>query len=147
MTEITYPYNDEYMIFDEITRRYVLTEKCITDSLGIDIVGRINGRNAINQQVMIKRLLKLVSNHIYNFIHTYNVNTAKQDYYIATVPSLRKIIQTAMEEQFLFVSQVGDLSRSSDPQKRLQYIDEQAKMTLGQIVPELGRSILYTGRI
>ena len=96
---------------------------------------------------MIKRLLKLVSNHIYNFIHTYNVNTAKQDYYIATVPSLRKIIQTAMEEQFLFVSQVGDLSRSSDPQKRLQYIDEQAKMTLGQIVPELGRSILYTGRI
>lgn len=147
MTEIVYPYDDDYMIFDQSSKHYVLTEKCITDKLGIDIAGRINSRNAINQQAMISRLLRLVSGHVYNFIHTYNVNTEKQDYFIAKIPSLRPIIQSAMEEQFLYVSQVGDLSRSSDKEKRALYMDEQAKMQLSQIIPELGFSILYTGRI
>lgn len=147
MEEITYPYNDDYMIFDESINRYVLTEKCITDKLGIDIAGRINARNAVNQQAMISRLLRLVSEHVYNFIHEHNVNTEKQDRFIAKVPSLRRIVQEAMEEQFLYVSQVGDLSRSPDKEKRLIYMDEQAKMILGRIVPELGFSILFTGRI
>lgn len=147
MEEITYPYNDDYMIFDESINRYVLTEKCITDKLGIDIAGRINARNAVNQQAMISRLLRLVSDHVYNFIHEHNVNTEKQDRFIAKVPSLRRIVQEAMEEQFLYVSQVGDLSRSPDKEKRLIYMDEQAKMILGRIVPELGFSILFTGRI
>lgn len=142
-----FPYDDEYMIFDELTGRYVLTEKYITDVLAVDLDTRITERTTINPQGMKKQLLRLASNHVYNFIHEHNVDNRRQDCFIAKVPSLRKIIMQAMGEQFIYISVVGDLSRSTDSAKRAVWFDTQAANTLSQIVPELGMSILYTGRI
>ena len=107
-----FPYDDEYMIFDELTGRYVLTEKYITDVLAVDLDTRITERTTINPQGMKKQLLRLASNHVYNFIHEHNVDNMRQDCFIAKVPSLRKIIMQAMGEQFIYILQNGDLSRS-----------------------------------
>lgn len=142
-----FPYDDEYMIFDELTGRYVLTEKYVTDVLAIDIDTRITERTTINPQGMKKQLLRLASNHVYNFIHEHNVDNMRQDCFIAKVPSLRKIIMQAMGEQFIYILQNGDLSRSFSASERRLWFDMQAEDTLSQIVPELGMSILYTGCI
>lgn len=48
---ITYPYSDEYMVFDEKTNRYVLTAKYILDAYGIDLQSIVNDRNAINERI------------------------------------------------------------------------------------------------
>lgn len=139
-----YPYDDEYMIFDKKSGRYILTEKCVLDKIGIDLSGRINERNAINPTALIQSYLKRTSNMVYNYIHQHN-DSRIQDLLIAKIPSLRRIIQEALEDQFLYVATVGDVSRSTDKDRRAMSIDENCKADLLQDVPELGTTILYTG--
>ncbi len=140
-----YPYNDDYMYYDQDEHRYILTEKCIVEKLGIQITSEINERNGISPQIIVKNLLNRVSALIYGYLHAHARNTALQDYFIATIPSLRKIIQNAMEYQFVYMKMKGDLSISTDTNKRVFAIDELAKQELDKTVPELNRSITYTG--
>lgn len=147
MTNNLYPYNDEYMIFNEETNRYVLTTKYILDKYGIDLEGSINERNAVNTQIMANALLEEVSDDIYDYIHEHNADNAKQDLFIKHVPSLRNIIQKAMSKQFLYSRMNGMLGYSADKEKQASHICPKAKSILLQTVPELGISILYTGRI
>lgn len=147
MSTIRYPYSDEYMVFDEKTNRYVLTAKYILDAYGIDLQSIVNDRNAINPQAMSERVLRMVSNAVYNEIHKYNVNTQVQDQMITYVPSARDKIQRAMAEQFLYFMENGDLSRSTLPEKRALSFDKNALAVLEEVLPELGISLLYTGYI
>jgi hypothetical protein len=147
MNAVRYPYSDEYMVFDEKTNRYVLTEKYILDAYGIDLQSIVNDRNAINPQAMSERVLRMVSNAVYNEIHKYNVNTQVQDQMITYVPSARDKIQRAMAEQFLYFMENGDLSRSTLPEKRALSFDKNALAVLEEVLPELGISLLYTGYI
>ena len=73
---ITYPYSDDYMVFDEKTNRYILTEKYTVDVMGLDLEGAINERNGINPQILIKRFLTDVSDDIYEFIHLHSCDNA-----------------------------------------------------------------------
>ena len=142
-----YPYSDEYMIFDEETNRYILTPKYVLDKIGVDMEGALNERNAVNPQIMAQRFLTEVSDDIYEFIHNHNMDNAKQDCLIAKCPSLRKIIQKAMDQQFVYSRLNGLLGYSSERDVQAQRICPKAQDTLLQTVPELGFSILYTGRI
>lgn len=139
-----YPYDDEYMIFDKTTGRYILTEKCVIERIGIDLSARLNERNGINPTALIQRYLKRTSTMVYNYIHQHN-DSRIQDLLIAKVPSLRRIIQEALEDQFLYIATVGDISLSTDKEKRELSIDKNCKEDLLQTVPELGTTILYTG--
>ena len=126
----TQPYSDDYMTFDEATGRYVLTEKYMLDRYGLDLYNRANERNSTNQQLAVQAILKQCSNVIYNFIHGYSIHNRRQDHIIATVPAMRNVIMDALGEQLIYMSQVGDLSRSTDPEKRKLAIDENAKNIL-----------------
>lgn len=143
----TYPYNDDYMYFDNDSNRYVLTPKCLLDKFGVDLESALSERKAVNAQIMVQAFLREVSDDIYDYIHEYNVDTHKQDMLISCVPSLRKIIQTAMEKQFLYSRLNGVLGFSAVKEEQDQAVCPKAVKALGQIVPELGFSILYTGVI
>ncbi len=147
MADMIYPYSDEYMTFDEESQRYVLTNKYVFEKLGVDLEGALSERKAVNAQILANRFLVEVSDDIYEFIHLHSFYTERQDYLIATVPSLRNIMQKAMGQQFLYSRLNGLLGYSSELEKQQHRICPKAKDTLGQIVPELGRSILYTGGI
>lgn len=144
---MTYPYNDNYMIFDESTQRYILTVEYVRERLGIDLESTIKQRNGVNTQILVNHFLEEVSDDIYGYIHRFNHNTAKQDALIATVPSLRVIIQKAMGQQLLYSRLNGLLGYSVEKEKRDARIAEKAIDTLIQVVPEIGISILYTGVI
>ncbi len=133
------PYSDEYMIFDETTGHYVLTSKFALDRYGIDLFEGINDRNSANVQIAVSAFLKQVSNMIYNFIHSYTIYEKRQDLMIATNPHLRSVIQQAMGEQLIYMHEVGDLSRSTDKEKRELAIDENAKQIL------INSGICYSG--
>ena len=124
------PYDDDFMTFDELTGHCVRTEKYAFEKLGLDLYEDVNDRNSINAQIAVSRILKQCSNIIYNFVHDFSIYNNRQDYLIATVPKMRKIIMEAMGEQLLYMAQVGDLSRSTDPAKRKLAIDENAKTIL-----------------
>ena len=142
---IAYPYSDEHMIFDEESKRYVLTSKYVFEVLGVDLEGALSERQAVNAQIMAKQFLTEVSDDIYNYIHLYSANNERQDYLIATIPSLRKIIQKAMGQQFIYSRLNGLLGYSVEVEKQQAKICVKAQETLSQTVPELGFSILYTG--
>lgn len=136
---ILYPYSDDYMIFDEEKKRYILTEKDIMDKFGINLTTRLKNN------AMIKPTLNQISLMIYNFIHQHNLDNKRQDYIIAKTKDGRRIIMEAMEQQLLYFLAVGDLSKTPDESKRKYWIDEMAKEILAQDICEIGASILYTG--
>lgn len=147
-TEFVYPqlpYSDDYMTFDAESNRYILTAKFALEQLGLNLADMVNERNAQTQQIAVSRILRQISNQIYNFIHLHCIGDALRDMVIAKCPTARKIIQEAMGEQLLYVAMKGDLSRSVDERKRALAIDENAKATLLRTIPEVGYSLLYTG--
>lgn len=136
-----YPYDDEYMIYNKELSRYVLTEKDVLHNLGINLAERVKDQSAINS------FLNLASMHVYRYIHQFNVNNALQDYVIAHTETGRKIVKEAMEQQLVYLSMVGDLSRSADKEERLSWFDENAKEILMRTIPEIGCSVCYAGNL
>lgn len=76
-------YIDDYMIFDETTGHYVLTEKAIVERCAVDIRARLTAANAAAPEAIINRLCRTVSDDIYSFIHNYNIYIRRQDWLIA----------------------------------------------------------------
>lgn len=141
---ITYPYNDEYMVMDKLTNHYVLTEAALL-SRGIDLRARLSKTSTISPENVINNVLQTASDMIYQYIHAHNGNNAQQDYLIANVPSLRPILYRAMLYQAVYVCNVGNLYLSTDVNERAFAIDELAKDILNTVVPELGVCITYSG--
>lgn len=145
MSQIIYPYSDEYMTFDENMNRYVLTEKYALEQLGLNLSEAVNERNSNNQQIAVRAILNRISTQVYNYIHEHCISDCLRDCVAHKIPSARKILMQAMGEQLFYVASKGDLSMSTDLQKRVYSMDENAKSTLLRTLPEVGYSLLYTG--
>lgn len=141
------PYSDDYMIYDERSGHYILTEKALVDKIGFNLRARMNEIALVNPETALNSFLRTVSDMIYQFIHEHSLNNRRQDMLIATVPELREVIQRAMEYQALYVSNVGNLYLSTKPEERAVAIDYLAQSVLGNVVPCLGCSILYCGEL
>ena len=139
------PYSDAYMRYDELKHRYILTPKCVLDELGIDMEARLSAKGSANPQATINALLDRVSALTYRFIYAHNIDNEAQRYAIETLPSARRILFEAMKAQLTYVMAVGDLSLSSDKNKRLQYMDDVAAEILSNPLTEIGYSLIYTG--
>lgn len=142
--EMKYPYDDEYMIFDCERGQYVLTEAALR-SRGIDLRADLSATSAVTPESVILTVVNTASDMIYGYIHEFSADNMRQDYFIAQVPSLRRIIFEAMMYQAIYIRRVGNLYLSTDENDRKIAIDEIAKQWLGRTVPELCTSILYVG--
>ena len=138
------PYNDDYMIFNKVTGRYVLTEQAFID-YGYDIRSQIISGGMTSPEQIIKGFFRTVSDIVYGYIHKFSADNMRQDRFIATLPSLRPIIMQAMLYQAAFVYLNGNLLLSTKPEERERAIDETCIEMLNQTVPEIGTSILYMG--
>ena len=132
-------FSDDYMIFNEKSKRYVLTQKCLFDQYGIDLIDRLDNVNQVNA------VLNQISIQIYTFIHSFTIKNNVQDYILHNFDSARDILRRAMEQQAVFYCYNGDLSKTLDKEKREMYIDPIAKDILSETIPEYRVSILYTG--
>ena len=140
----TYPYDDANMKFDNLTKRYVLTEQCLI-SMGIDLRGRLAGRKAITPDLLINQVLETVTDQIYAFIHSHSADNARQDYIIAKIPSARMIIYQALKKQVVYLLNVGDLTNSAKEEEQRNAINVVARQILNTTIHEIGCSILYAG--
>lgn len=140
MAKFIAPYSDDYMTFDELSGHYTLTAKAIENEYGINLEEAAKDNPKAGLAV-----LNLISAHVYRKIHEHAIDTNLQDCIIATTKSGRKIIYKAMLEQFAYVKQNGDLSKSVDKEKRSIWFDDTAYETLLTPIPEIGRSICYVG--
>lgn len=132
--------NSEYMIYNTITKRMVLTRDYAL-KLDPDII------NALKNPSDINTLLEEVSDDIYEYIHEHSIYNDVQDVILSHTDGGRKVVMEAMKKQLLYVSAVGDPSLFLDESKRKMWISEKAKRVLLQTIPEIGCCIIYTGRI
>ena len=143
--EKTYPFDDDYMVFDKLTGQYVLTEKALMDR-GINIRARLSETAAVSPETVVSMLVHTASDMIYQFIHEHNVDNAAQDFFIATCPQARPVIFRAMLHQAVYICNVGNLYLSTKDEERGKAIAKLAESTLGNVIPGLGVSLLYAGR-
>lgn len=139
-----YPYDDEYMIFDETVGMYVLTLKA-SEELGFNLSVRLRQKGAVNAEIVARNTLRQISTMIYQYLHGFVLDENLQDMAIAKCPSVRPVIRRALEQQLIYFMTVGDLSRSTDPYKRSLAIDQMARAILNRRIPELGHSLTYSG--
>ena len=139
-----YPFSDQEMIFNREANKYYLTEQALLN-YGIDLRARLAERKSVSPDLLILSLIRTVTRHIYSFVHNFSSYNDRQDYLIATVPSLRPIIKEAMLVQAVYVLNVGDLSNSIKPEERAARYHPDLESILSVTLPEIGRSILYTG--
>lgn len=141
----SYPYNDDFMIFDEELGQYVLTENALL-SRGINLRARLSARKDVTPEAIISNIAYTSSAMIYGFIHQYNDDNPLQDFLIAKCADLRKIIYEALLSQAIYVCVNGNLFLSTDDNERKKAIDENAVFCLQKTVKSLGnRSILFCG--
>ena len=134
------PYSDNYMTYSETTGQYSLTAQAVFERLGIELPSASKD-NAIGTQAILNRVSMLT----YRKIHEHSTDNKRQDLVIATTTSGRSIIFEAMLEQFFYIKQVGDLSLSVKKEERALYFSDTAYEILLQPIPEIGRSVCYTG--
>lgn len=137
--ELIYPYDDEYMKFNEATKRYVLTPKFLLDKYGVDMISQLQTRDAQNPQVIAEAFLEEVSDDIYNLIHENGKCNELQDCYIAKCPKMRPIIQKAMAQQYLYSRFNGLLAYAVGKDEQEYAVCDKAYKTL------LNSGILYGG--
>ena len=143
-TKTVFPYSDDYMRFDELSGRYVLTEAAL-EAEGIFLRARLSRSPMINADAVISGLCKTATNHVYSYVHKFSNDNCRQDVFIAKIPSLRSIIYNALIEQVKYVYFGGDRTLSKDKNEQALYMAPLAVDELNTTVRELGASILYTG--
>ncbi|MBQ0099417.1 MAG: hypothetical protein KBS91_02580 [Firmicutes bacterium] len=136
----------EYLQYSETTNRFILTEKYVTEVLGIDIASKLSQNDVLNTQGALMLLLDKVSTQVYNYIHKFNANNNMQDCIIKNTKGGQNILLRAMSSQLIHILTVGDLRLSTDEKQRALYFSEDAKDILNETIPELGTSLLYCGR-
>ena len=139
-----YPYNDEFMVVDEISNHYVLTEAALLN-YGIDLRARLTRSSTVSPENSINSILQTASDMIYQYIHSFNADNDLQDTLILQIPSLRPIIYKAMLYQAVYVLNVGNLYLSTKEDERKNAIDMLARQVLLTTVKELKVPITYTG--
>lgn len=139
-----YPYDDDFMVFDEITGQYVITEKALL-SRGIDLRARLAATSTVSPEAVIDTVTHTASEMIYQYIHAFNIDNEAQDAIIAKVPSMRGIIYRALLYQAVYICNVGNLYLSTKADERAMAIDELAKGVLNTVIPDIGVQITFTG--
>lgn len=110
---MTYPYNDENMIYDYEEHRYILTEDCVLRELNIDLSQRLNTKGSASKQDLPKQILNEVSISIYSEIYASSNQDELKEYLCAKCPSARKILKDAMKQQLLYLLTSGEVARYS----------------------------------
>lgn len=131
------PYSDDDMIYDYQTHRYVLTLDYARRN-GIDLEARVRSVDTTAAANIINNVLRTVSTQIYTYIFAHNMNRRALEYVIAKSETARNVVKDAMREQLAYITTQGDLSRTTEKDKRKMYIDIMAKLILDTDVPELG---------
>lgn len=127
------PYSDDYLVWDKVTKQYVLTEKALLERVGVNLRARMAESSLISPEVVIASFCTTISDMIYQFIYEHITESKRIIALIATVTEIRAKVQRAMELQAVYVLNVGNLYMSVKAEEREVAIDTIAKSILKSI--------------
>ena len=102
-------YTDNYMRYDYLSHRYVLTPSYVAERLNIDLSRRLNTAGSIDRANAPALLLDRVSQEVYSYIYECGAENDVQEYILGTDEQARQMIMQAMGEQVLYIIANGDI--------------------------------------
>ncbi len=135
MSEKTYPYSDDAMLYSEKWHRYVLTQQAVRDHLGVDLDIRLNTRGAVDHAAVAPAFLNNVSRELYAYIYSCNVQNAVQEYLAAKHPAARDILFESMLEQVSYLLLNGDIAKLSGVDVRKGVVMDRKALAAAKISP------------
>ena len=84
-----YPYDDDYMVFDPVFGRYVLTENALLHA-GINLRARIARDSGVSAEDVIRSVCEGAFDAIYGYIHDFSVDNCAQDMAIAKLQDVER---------------------------------------------------------
>lgn len=134
MTEYTYiePFSDDDLVFKN-NKYYATQNACLQRGINLDSITT----NEADQTALIY----LATNLVYTFVHKFNQNTKRQDWFIAHAKELREVMSEVLPMQIGYLLSVGYLGYSLDQNQRQYQVDDLVKQML------IDSGICYSGVI
>lgn len=123
------PYNDDFLIYDELSGMYVITEEGLKRK-GIFLRARLERYRGIDCTVVINAFCEAVATLVYTFLDDYAVSPCAVNHYISHSRDIRKVIFNAQAEQAKYVFYNGDLTLSAKEDERRNYMSPLAASIL-----------------
>lgn len=151
---MTYPYSDEYMVYDYSKHQYRLTPKAVLDKLNEDLT-RYSPATSANRQRDAEIMLENISDEVYNQVYEDSLNYLVPEFVMAKCPSARAIIQQALIEQVKYFCFNGAISVYSGVNFQKGVVGESAnsrilapnaKRVLNRVIQEIGVPLTYQGQ-
>lgn len=152
---MTYPYNDEYLIYDYSKHQYILTPKAVLDKLNEDLT-KFSPANSVNRQRDAQIMCENISDEVYNQIYEDSLDYLFPEFIIAKCPSARQIILQAMLEQVKYFLFNGSISVYSGVDFKKSTVGESAngrilapnaRRILNRVIKEIGVPLTYQGQM
>ena len=120
-SQIKAPYNDDFMTYDELSGRYIITEAGLKRK-GIFLRARLERYRGIDCTVVINAFCETVANHVYTYMNDHSANPYRLAEVISGRADLRSVIFRAQAVQAKFVYFNGDQTLSIKAEERTNYI-------------------------
>ena len=115
-----FPYDDEYMTYDYLLHRYVLTDKAVLDILGENLNVILVNAEPVTKTAFLKK----VSNTVYEYILSASQSPDYIEYLMAKDGNLREMIRDMLISQVEYMLANGSVdSYSGINMAKGQYID------------------------
>lgn len=151
-----YPFDDDYMVYDYVHHRYVLTLKCVFDELGINLSTELNNIGDANNTAIVKRVLLKATRTLYSWIYAHGGINEWQEWVMAIDPTMRDNLKEMLLITLEYLLTEGDIGARSgvninkgtvisrDDLNRAQ-VPIEVEQIANKLLPCWGRSILYRG--
>lgn len=137
-TSPSFPCDDDFMIYDCATHRYVLTQDGVITELGISLNETLNMSGDANPSTLAERILRRVSQTVYMYIYRDSANEEWLEYILAKHPPLRSAIKEMLQAQLLYMLENGDTgSYSGVNVSKGQAMDIESLRGRARVAPEV----------
>ena len=96
---MTYPYSDDYMIYDYDTHMYYLTPKAAMDLIGENLDTRLNTYGDTNTSTLAERFCKKSARKLWRYVKAHTYEYSYIEYIVAKDKNLRRFVQDLLVSQ------------------------------------------------
>lgn len=141
-------YSDNYLSYDKLRHRYVLTERYVEEIMNVSLSEILDTSNSVLDVSNIAGiLLSRISMQVYNFIYNCTVLKNKCEKRLALDETLRQTLTDAMAEQLIYIINSGDVSAYSGVNVSSGAVINQKDKRLSEIAPIAKDIIINSGII
>ena len=124
----SYPLSGQDMVYDFEEHKYILKLDYVTQKTGVDLVLKMNSPYIVDKTTAANSFLRNISEEIYAYVFSYNLDNDYQEYLMAKSPLAREALRTA------FLAQLGYILRNGKIDEyvgiNLDYVNTSANTSL-----------------